>query len=132
VATKPEFFVLFLPKSAPAPPLQALFLHLPYNPVDMPSSEIQQIFKSTMQAPPPDPYRRVTRPLLSTLRNHRGAQLGIDRLIVAYGKQRTLGDILSPSKFRPHTKLVSDFVNDATNDASNVAPRPATTDAQGP
>jgi len=119
-------------KSAPAPPLQALFLHLPYNPVDMPSSEIQQIFKSTMQAPPPDPYRRVTRPLLSTLRNHRGAQLGIDRLIVAYGKQRTLGDILSPSKFRPHTKLVSDFVNDATNDASNVAPRPATTDAQGP
>ena len=72
-----------------------LFLHLPYNPADPPSSRIQRAFQNSIVQPPGD--ARITD--LQTM-NDFGGTADFDSLIVCYHGQRNLGNILSPRKLR--------------------------------
>jgi hypothetical protein len=65
------------------------FFHTYYHPNDPKSSDIQQLFQQEMMAPP-KMYKK-----LPNLLNHRKAQLGTERMIVAYHRMPNLGNILS-------------------------------------
>jgi hypothetical protein len=66
-----------------------LYFHAPYHPMDPPSNEIQEIFRREVQFP-----RGLTP--LHKLKNHKDAEIGINRLIVAYHGPPNIGNLLSP------------------------------------
>ena len=72
-----------------------IFLHLPFHPLDPPSSEVQRLFREHMLRPSVNPY--IDR--LPTVKNHRGFTVGIERLIVAYHRPNNLANLLTPRKF---------------------------------
>jgi len=79
------------PTTAPRPDnsREQVYLHLPYHPLDPPSTEIQALFrKHLLQENPHNPYASTP---LYKLNNGRGKPLGIRRLIVAYHRPPTLG-----------------------------------------
>ena len=59
-------------------------LHLPFNPADPTSHDIQKIFKKTMLT---ENENCVTLP---DIENRAGQPLSIDRLVVAYSKQKNI------------------------------------------
>jgi hypothetical protein len=71
-----------------------IILHLPYHPLDPPSSAIQRLFaKHMICSKSNNPYGNVP---LKDIRNHHGAPIMIDRLIVAYHRPPNLGNQLCP------------------------------------
>ncbi len=76
------------------PELAQLYLHLPFHPGNPSSREIQKIFTETMANPP-------GKCPLAELQNSAGCQFDEHRLIVAFSRQRNLGNIF------PHRKLCS-------------------------
>jgi len=70
-----------------------LFLHLPYNPVDPPSSRIQRAFQNGIVQPLG--YAHITE--LQTM-NDFGGTADFNSLIICYNRQQNLGNILSPCK----------------------------------
>ena len=71
----------------------AVFLHLKYNPADPPSQDIQKIFKETMLNENQDCKS------LPNILNSTGVQMGIDKLVVAYSKQKNIKNLVSPRQF---------------------------------
>ena len=69
-----------------------VFLHLPYNPQDSPSSTFQRIFRKTLMQPPGEPP-------LPTLTNGMGYPIQTNRMIVAYHWPHNLKNLLFPRRF---------------------------------
>lgn len=69
-----------------------IFLHLPYNPKDVPSKCLQRIFRSTLLEPPGEPP-------LPTMVSAKGAPIKTNRMIVAYHRPLNLKNLLFPRRF---------------------------------
>jgi hypothetical protein len=80
-----------------------IFLHIPFHPLDPPSSVPQKVFRETILQPKNKSH-------LSSLLNHKGQKMPDTRLIVAYHRPRNLGNLLSPRRFCAHGVSVSDFL----------------------
>ena len=107
----------------PAP----LFLHLPYNPHDVPSSDIYRAFETSIAAPPGQPMLRD----LQTNPTDPSSNPDFDTLLVTYHNQRNLSSILSPRKLRLGTFSTADFFDTPANltfrnNPSHPEPRRAT------
>lgn len=90
----------------------ALFLHLPFHPLDPSSRDIQTIFRETMDHPRGEPP-------LSLLHNKAGVRFGNTRMIVAYSRPRNLGNFFSPRKLHPPGVNPSAFLeSDEAGDAA--------------
>ena len=85
------------------PDKKSLFLHLPYNPIDVTSKDIQQAFRMNVMHPPNGAH-------ISELdtQNMNGGAVDFDRLTICYHGQKKLGAILAPRKLR-----LGDFSIDA-------------------
>lgn len=70
------------------PQNDATFLHLPFHPTNPPSTNIQQIWRSTVLTPP-------MKPPLYCLRNREGHPIDIQQLTITYSHAPNLGNILS-------------------------------------
>lgn len=81
-----------------------LYVHLPYHPLDPPAKQLQDYFSQTF-----NPSRE--RPL-DQIPNRRNVHFGPNSLTVAYHRQKTLGNILFPRRFRSHGAPVSTFLRD--------------------
>jgi hypothetical protein len=101
------------------PPIQkksdAIIFHLPYHPKDLTSKDIQQIAKKHLLSPSNDI------PLCHIL-NHKNQTLDITRLIIAYSRQKNLGNYLAPRKILPLCVSPSTFNSDDPRDAFNPNP----------
>ena len=71
----------------------AVFLQLKYNPADPPSQDIQKIFKETMLDEKKDCKS------LPNIKNSTEVPMGIDKLVVAYSKQKNIKNLVSPRQF---------------------------------
>jgi hypothetical protein len=120
-----------LPEDAAPRTLEdTIFFHIPYNSHDPPRRHLQQLFRSVLHSPPNEPA-------LPTLENFTGSACRIDRLIVAYHRQRNLKNLLFPRRFRqiPHQPassfyppppfeaptILDDFDDDSTSGRSTLA-----------
>ena len=95
-----------------------IFLHLPYHPLDPPSSAIQRLFKKEIMKDSAHPTTYFpNRVPFYRLKNYGHEEIGINRLIVAYHRHRNLGEILAPRKFdrRPGPSF-SDYVFSSQRD----------------
>ena len=72
----------------------SVIFHLPFNPADPPSFKIQEIFKKTMLATTTN-----NTPPLPNIQDSQMAPMGINKMIIAYSKQKSLRNILFPRKF---------------------------------
>ena len=83
---------------------KSLMLHLPYNPADIKSKEIQQALQMTIMEPPDGDH-------ISTIDigTRAGGAVEFDRLTICYHGQKKLGAILAPRKLR----LGNDYSVDA-------------------
>ena len=88
------------PNTPPAPddepPQNPVFFNLTYHPLDPPSAVIQILFeKHVMKSTSQNPYDGP----LDKMKNGKGIESGINRLIVAYHMPPNLGNRLAPRKF---------------------------------
>ena len=65
---------------------------MPYHPNNPPSRKIQPIIRDTLLKPQRDPD-------LATLQSYNGIQIGINRFIIAYHKQKNLKEHLFQRKY---------------------------------
>ena len=100
-----------------------LFLHLPFHPNDPPASSWRSIFAETIGRPP-------GRLPLSQLQGRLGYRrtFGDFRFIVAYSRQPTLGNLLSPRRLRSNVSI-DDFGDGIGLGTAASAVIPATTAA---
>ena len=87
------------------PTVKTLFLHVPFHPMDPASFNIQQVFRSTLLASPGETP-------LPDLTNCHGQRFGYNRLVVAYHRQRNLGNILAPRRLCTPDVQVSAYLGD--------------------
>jgi hypothetical protein len=66
-----------------------VYFHIPFHPADPASNLIQETFRREIQHP-----RGL--PPVHLLKNHKNAEIGINRLIVAYHRPPNIGNLLSP------------------------------------
>jgi len=92
------------PATAPGPPTIApepdanntVFLHIPFHPLDPPSTEIQKLFrKHLLKERGINPYGPTP---LYKIWNDKGKELGIRRMIVAYHRPKNIGNFLAPRR----------------------------------
>ncbi len=73
-----------------------IFLHLPYHPLDPPSTAVQQLFRThLLKERKFNPYGPIP---LYKLCNSKGKDLGIRRMIVAYHRPKNIGNYLTPRR----------------------------------
>jgi hypothetical protein len=85
------------------------FLHLPFNPRDPSSRVLQQTFRKELLSP-------IHEQALYTMRNQYNAQIGINRMIVAYHRPRNIKNLLFPRRFRENPLTpVSSFCDTTQN-----------------
>ena len=79
-----------------------VFLHLKYHPCDPPSPILQELWRRCVLHPPGKPH-------LTCLQNQFGERITTSRLIVAYGRHRNIGNLLSYRNIskRPGPKVSS-------------------------
>ena len=70
----------------------SVFFHIPFNPGDPTSNQIQRVFKNTM-------FSKNNLPTLDKIPNARLAPMGIKKLIIAYSKQKSIRNFLFPRRF---------------------------------
>jgi len=99
-----------------------LFFHVPYHPLDPPSSSVHRIYDKTLDRPPGEPP-------LATLRNRHGVPFGPSRFIVAFSRPSNLGNLLSPRKLSPPGISPSDLLKklQADADPGTINPNPTLT-----
>ena len=93
-----------------------LFLHLPFNPADPPASTWRHLFHKEIG----EPRDRIP---LSQLCGRYGSRrrFGAHRFIVAYSRQPSLGNILSPRRLRANTSIASfTFKKGGANSSVNL------------
>ena len=84
-----------------------VFLHLPFNPADSTSHDIQKIFKKKMLT------KDENCATLPKIKNYSGQPMSIDRLVVAYSKQKNLKNLVFPRKFDSSAgSQISHYIND--------------------
>ena len=71
---------------------ESVIFHIPFNPADPPSFKIQQVFKKTMLES--NQYET-----LPELTDSQQAPMRINKMIIAYSKQKSLRNLLFPRKF---------------------------------
>jgi hypothetical protein len=86
-----------------------IFLHLPYNPKDVPSKCLQRVFRSTLLQPTGEPP-------LPCMLNHQEAPIRTNRMIVAYHRPHNLKNLLFPRRFAtrfdcPPSSILSEVRN---------------------
>jgi hypothetical protein len=82
------------PPTEPAPYEKRVFLHLPFNPKDAPSSFFQRTFRSTLLQPSGEPS-------LPTMLSAAGDPIRTNRMVVAYHRPHNLKNLLFPRRFDP-------------------------------
>lgn len=87
-----------------------LFLHLPYNPYDTSSKDIQRLFKDTIVKPPNDVHLTS----LECLNRFQGKP-DFDTLTICYHGVPNLGNMLSPSNLRLGSFSIDQYINEKLN-----------------
>jgi len=73
-----------------------VFFHLPFHPLNPPSSKVQHLFRChLLKENPRNPYAMVP---LHKLSNGNGKSLGIKWLIVAYHRPKNIGNYVTPRR----------------------------------
>jgi hypothetical protein len=75
---------------------KSVFLHIPFHPLNPPSKVVQDLFNKYLYD---HRWEDKDATLLHDIKNHAGAPIGINRLIVANHRPQNLGNLLSPRKF---------------------------------
>ena len=101
-----------------------LFLHLPFHPSDPPASSLRKIFLDTVGRP------QGKQPL-NQLHGRLGSRrtFGDYRFIVAYSRQPTLGNLLSPRRLRTNRPIMDIVDTKGTGAAASAIFQTATTAA---
>ena len=95
--------VRYMDLNSPKKKTNYLFFHIPYHPNNPAQGEIHNIYHNTVQNPsrrPNDPTCTLREADLSTLRNKDGHTIDINRLIIAYHKQKNIKELLFQRKYK--------------------------------
>lgn len=85
---------------------KSVIFHLPFNPADPPSTKIQQVFKQSMLEEN-NKYKT-----LYDLTDTHQAPIRINKMIIAYSRQKSLRNLLFPRKFnQTEGPPASDYLN---------------------
>ena len=69
-----------------------VIFHIPFNPIDPPSHKIQKVFHDTMLT------KDKNHKILPLIEDSQSAPMGINKMIIAYSKQKSLRSMLFPRK----------------------------------